>query len=101
MAAKASPMARAAAGDWVSARISTIVPRIGLARRMLPEGDMVESQQALHAVGDVPARQRGAPDVLDVAIEAERRPVFLADELLAPVGIADLVAVALPVLHDL
>src|ERR1700751_1253543 len=101
MAANAFPIARSTAGESVSARISTIVPRIGLARRILFERDVIKRQKALHAVGDMPTRQRGAADVLDVAVEGERCATLLPNELPAPFRIADLVAVALPVFHDL
>src|SRR5690348_656705 len=84
-------------------RISTIVPRSGRARRTLfrLERDIVEREEALHAVRDVPAGERGAADILDVLVEIELGTRLLADELLAPGGVAHLVAVALAVFHDL
>src|SRR5579864_6770698 len=90
----------AAQGD-ASARISTIVPSIGRARRTLFEGDVIKSQEPLDAIGDVAARKRRAADILDVVVEGERRGRGLANELLTPIGLANLVTVALFVLHDL
>ena len=71
-------------------RISTIVPRSGRARRTLfrLERDIVEREEALHPVRDVPAGERGAADILDVLVELELGTRLLADELLAPGGVA-------------
>src|SRR5262245_57383701 len=81
--------------------MATVVPSSGRARSMLGNDEGIGRQQTLHAIGDVPARERRSGDVLDVALERERRAVTLADELRAPQWFADLAAIGFAVLEDL
>src|SRR3954470_24930855 len=83
------------------ARISTSVPRSGRARLALSQVAFIHRENALHAVGHVPARERGAADIADVAVEDERIARALAGELQAPLRVADLAAVRLAVGEDL
>ena len=46
----------------------------------------IKLQQPVHALGQVPARQRRAGDVADVAIQRDRIGRGLAGELPAPAG---------------
>src|SRR5262245_18716398 len=86
---------------WV-AEISTKVPRSGRHRRTSArEDERMKAQEAPDTFGDVTAGEGGAADVLDVDVELQRRAVGLADELLAPLRVADLVSVGLAIVEDL
>src|ERR1044071_3518742 len=86
-----------------AARIVTSVPSNGRARTSsrVAEEDIVGSQQAFDAVGDVTARQRRTGNVLDVAIELQRVAVLLADELRAPPRVPHFATVGFAILEDL
>src|SRR2546427_5367573 len=92
---KAASTARCAAAALAGgAVISTKVPRSGRHRRTSAlEDERIEAQDSPDALRDVAAGERGAADVLDVGVELERRAVGLADELLAPLRVANLVSV--------
>ena len=89
------------AGFVPEAAISTNVPSKGRQRRIsLLERDLIKCQKAFHAVGDVTATQSCSTDVLDVAVEFERRFACLTDKLGMPFLIANLITVGLAVIHD-
>src|SRR3990167_2485831 len=57
-------------------------------------------EDALDAVAHVLAREGGAADVLDVLVELQGVAILLADELGAPLGIADFAAMGFAVVDD-
>src|SRR5262245_41918158 len=61
----------------------------------------MEAQESPDPFGDVTAGERGAADVLDVLVELQRGAMRLADELFAPLRVANLVAVGLAIVEDL
>src|SRR5690242_5723972 len=61
----------------------------------------MECEQPLDAVGDMLTGQRAAADVHDVDADLERIGQRLADELVAPLELADLIAVRLAILDHL
>src|SRR5204863_9852445 len=52
-------------------RISTRVPTSGRARLTLLEGRLIETKQALDAIGDVAAGTRGGADVHDILADVQ------------------------------
>src|SRR4051812_30511991 len=93
MAAKAAAIAPPASPYPEGRRISTSVPSSGRARLTLAEDDFMEGKEPPDSLGDVAARESCAADVQDVLLELDRIGRLLADELLAPAGVADLTAV--------
>src|SRR5215471_7142292 len=81
--------------------ISTNVPRAGRARRTLLEAGFISRQDAVHALGHMPAGKRCAADIVDAAVESEPRTRSFPDELLPPIRIANFAAVTFPVIQDL
>src|SRR5262245_24285862 len=61
----------------------------------------MEAQESTDPFGDVTAGERGAADVLDVLVQLQLSAMGLADELLAPLRVANLVAVGLAIVEDL
>src|SRR4029077_20561557 len=83
-----------------STSMSTNVPSIGRARRILAEVACMIGQYLLHAFGQVGRRQRGAGNVSDVAVDLHRALAALADELLQPAGVVNFAAVGFPVVQN-
>src|SRR6266498_491788 len=82
---------------------STKVPSKGRHRRMVSlfEHEVIESEEAFDAVGDVTTGKRGAADVFDVLVEPELRLAGFADKLRPPFLVANLVAVGFAIVHHL
>jgi len=64
------------------------------------ECDLIKCQKAFHTVSDMPATQSCSTDVLDVAIEFERRFAGLTNKLGTPFLISNLAAISLAIIHD-
>src|SRR5579863_2437721 len=65
------------------------------------EHDFISSEEALHAVGHMLARQGGARYVANVLSRLQLRTRLLTGELSAPIRFADLSSVCFPVLQNL
>ena len=76
------------------AEISTYVPIRGRARRTSAQGVLLEEEEALDAIGHVTAGKCRAADVGDVDTELERIGDGFPDKLIAPLQLANLIAVA-------
>src|SRR5260221_8123171 len=98
-AENAASIAMAASGAPPT-RTETMVPTSGLARSM-PQYNLVEHEQAAHAVGEVLARQGCAADVANVGAQAHRVGRGFPRELRAPSDLAHLAAVGLAVVEHL
>src|SRR5438876_711860 len=87
--------------------MSTRVPSQGSARRpwngasATGQRALMEQEQTVHALGDVPARERRARNVANVGVETHRVAAALADELAAPSRKPNRVAVRLAIDEDL
>src|SRR3954463_7552614 len=101
-AASAASIARATAScSGPLAVICSSVPIAGRARRSSAQDNLVEGKEPLDAIGDVVAGQCSAADVHDVGADLQRIGERLADELIAPLQLADLIAVRLAVFDHL
>src|SRR6267142_1304314 len=102
ISANASSIAR-----WASAsrkpwtRIATLVPRSGRARSILRKDDVIRGQEALDAFGNVPARESGSRNILNVLFQDDRCAAAFADELRAPKWFANLAAIGFAIFENL
>src|ERR1700692_2761478 len=87
IAAKARSIARWAARSAAPRpRTPTTVPRTGRARSMAGGGEheRIDGKEPPHPVGNMAARERRTRDILDIAIQPQRRAALFADELAPP-----------------
>src|SRR5512144_25925 len=90
MAASAASIARPTTfSSAPRAAMCSSVPIAGRARRSSTQDDLVESEKAADAIGDMLTRQRCAADVGDIGVHFDRIRERLADELIAPLQVAN------------